>query len=74
MSSLRQPLIYLPILVLWTVSVIFWFSRADIEAIAVKQDGRILIVRSRFFGDQVEECTEEKLKLACQPYHINFQN
>lgn len=72
MSSLRQALIYLAILVSLTVFVIFWVSRADIEAIAVKQDGHILVVRSRFLGDQVEECTEDKLKLVCQPVHINF--
>lgn len=74
MFSLRQVLIYLVIFVLLLAYAISWIGRVNIEAVAVKQDGHILIVRSIFFGDQVEECIEDKLKLICQPYHINFQN
>ncbi len=48
------------------------FARPTLEAIAVKKDGHILIVRSTFLGDRVEECTEDELKLTCQSYKISF--
>jgi uncharacterized membrane protein YdbT with pleckstrin-like domain len=73
MHRLGPALGWLVVIVLSLLFAIFSATRYEIEAIAVKQDGHILIVRSIFLRDRVEECTEDKLKLVCQPYDINFQ-
>jgi hypothetical protein len=79
MYSLHQGLDYHQVFSYLVVLALLLFSTAltgctDIEAIAVKQDGHILIVRSAFGGDRVEECTEVERNLACQSYRIDFQN
>jgi len=64
---------YLVILALLLFSAVLT-GCTNIEAIAVKQDGHILIVRNAFGGDRIEECTEVERNLACQSYRIDFQN
>jgi hypothetical protein len=80
MSALHRSLDYRQILIyLITFAILAFIAmvsvlHTDVEAIAVKQDGHILLIREAFWKDRVENCTEVGLQLSCQPYQIAYKN
>ncbi|MEO1635787.1 MAG: hypothetical protein AAFS04_11980 [Cyanobacteria bacterium J06631_9] len=65
-------LIYIAFILALIIFSVFFAGRFSIEAVAVKADGKILLVRGGFLGDQLEECVENGLQLTCKPYKISF--